>query len=352
MKNEESTREAVQDYYGNTLASSADLKTDACCSIDTIPDHVKSTLCDIHPEVSKKFYGCGSPIPDALEGLTVLDLGCGSGRDCFVISKLVGEKGKVIGVDMTDEQLKVASEHIPWHTEKFGYANPNVEFKKGLIENLAALGIEDNSVDLVVSNCVINLSPNKPEVLSEIFRVLKPGGELYFSDVFALRRVSEELRKDPVLHGECISGALYKEDFRRILGDLGCVDFRFVTERPLEILNPEIEKKLGKAKFVSSTVRAFKLDSLEDRCEDYGQVATYLGTIPEAASAFALDDHHLFETDRPMLVCGNTAAMLEDTRFKKHFKVQGDRSKHFGLFDCEPGAFVSLCDETTEGSCC
>ena len=352
MKNESSTREAVQDYYGKTLASSADLKTDACCSIDEIPDHVKSTLCEIHPEVSKKFYGCGSPIPDALEGLTVLDLGCGSGRDCFVLSRLVGEKGKVIGVDMTDEQLAVAFEHIPWHTEKFGYSKPNVEFKNGLIEDLSALGIEDNSVDLVVSNCVINLSPNKPQVLSEVFRVLKPGGELYFSDVFASRRVPEELRKDPILHGECISGALYKEVFRRILNDLGCVDFRFITERPLEILNPAIEKKLGMNEFVSSTVRAFKIESLEDRCEDYGQVATYLGTVAETPAAFQLDDHHLFEKDRPMLVCGNTAAMLEETRFKKHFKVEGDRSKHFGLFDCEPATFAATLGETSDGGCC
>ena len=348
MKNEESTREAVQDYYGKELSSSQDLKTDACCSIDAIADHVKKALSDIHPEVSKKFYGCGSPIPLSIEGCKVLDLGCGSGRDCYVISKLVGKNGQVTGIDMTEEQLDVASEHIPWHTEKYGYKKPNIEFKSGLIEDLKSAGIEDNSMDLVVSNCVINLSPNKPQVLSEIFRVLKPGGELYFSDVFSLRRVPEHLRKDPVLHGECISGALYKEDFRRLLLKHGCADFRTVTERPLEILNTEIENKLGDAKFVSSTIRAFKLDSLEDKCEDYGQVATYLGTIEESKKGFALDDGHYFEAGKPALVCGNTAAMLEETRFSKHFKVDGDRSKHFGIFDCGEKEITTV----EEGSCC
>jgi len=99
------TKESVQEYYGRTLASNEDLKTSACCSIDAMPTHLQPLLKTIHDEVHAKFYGCGSPIPLALEGQTVLDLGCGTGRDSYLLSQLVGPKGMVIGVDMTDEQV-------------------------------------------------------------------------------------------------------------------------------------------------------------------------------------------------------------------------------------------------------
>ena len=102
----------------------------------------------------------------------VLDLGCGTGRDVYMASYLVGEKGLVIGVDMTEEQLEVAQRHVTTQTERFGFAHPNVKFYHGYIEDLNALGIADNSIDAVISNCVINLSPNKEAVFAEIFRVL------------------------------------------------------------------------------------------------------------------------------------------------------------------------------------
>jgi len=177
----------------------------------------KQVLSKIHDEVLSKYYGCGSPIPPLEKGLVVLDLGSGTGRDCFVASAFVGETGKVIGVDMTEEQLAVANKHIEYHTKAFSLAKSNVEFKKGFIEDLKSIGIADNSVDVVISNCVINLSPDKQKVLSEVYRILKPGGELYYSDVFSDRRIPEELQKDKVLWGECLSGALYIEDFRRMM---------------------------------------------------------------------------------------------------------------------------------------
>lgn len=325
--------ESVKDYYGRVLQSSADLKTSACCLTEILPPHVIAALKNVHEEVKSRFYGCGSPIPPALEGMTVLDLGSGSGRDCYVLSQLVGASGRVIGLDMTDEQLAVARSTQGWHAEKFGFAN--TQFVQGYIEDLASAGITDASVDLVISNCVLNLSPDKPRVFREIFRVLKPGGELYFSDVFSDRRIPKPLAEDPVMLGECLGGAMYGEDFRRLLAAVGCHDARVVASSPLLINNPVLERQAGNIRFFSNTVRAFKLD-IEDRCEDFGQVATYLGTLPEAPHFFDLDDHHHFISGKPMLVCGNTADMVSRSRYGKHFKVTGDKRTHYGLFDCGP----------------
>lgn len=342
--------QSVKDYYGKVLQSSQDLKTSACCTAESMPVHLREILRDIHDEVKDKFYGCGSPIPHALEGKTVLDLGSGTGRDCFILSKLVGPKGQVIGVDMTDEQIAVAERHVDYHTKKFGYSTPNVRFIKGYIEDLEEAGIKSGSIDLVVSNCVINLSPSKERVFSEIFRVLKPGGELYFSDVFSGRRIPKELTRDSVLVGECLGGAMYTEDFRRMMSQLECHDYRLMSRSKITLLNAEIERMAGMIDFYSMTVRAFKL-KLEDRCEDYGQVAIYRGGISDSPNAFMLDDHHLFEKGKPQLVCGNTAAMLQSTRYGEYFEVIGDTSKHFGLFDCAPTDALKTSDESI-GSCC
>ncbi|MFQ5633675.1 MAG: methyltransferase domain-containing protein [bacterium] len=330
------TLKKVEEYYGQTLKGNDDLKTNACCSTESIPKDHREILKSIDDEILTKFYGCGSPIPLALEGKTVLDLGCGTGRDVYLVSKLVGPSGHVIGVDMTDSQLAVAQKYIDVQTQKFGYAKPNVDFRKGYIENLQKIGIEDNSVDVVISNCVINLSPDKERVFSEIFRVLKPGGELYFSDVFSDRRIPDKLKTDPVLYGECLSGAMYIEDFRRLLRQIGIPDYRTVSKARISLDDPKVEKKVGMIGFYSMTIRAFKFDSLEDICEDYGQVAIYSGTVPESPHSFVLDDHHEFFTGKPLLVCGNTASMLQETRFAEHFTIIGDRSTHFGPFDCSP----------------
>jgi len=345
------THDNLKDYYGKVLGHSDDLQTNACCcDDDSVPSEVKEALKLIHHEITDRFYGCGSPIPPLLQGKTVLDLGCGTGRDAYILSKLVGESGHIIGVDMTDEQLATARKHINHHTEAFGYARANIEFRQGFIEDLAGIGIADDSVDIVVSNCVINLSPDKDSVFREIFRVLKPGGELYFSDVFADRRIPKELRDDPVLHGECLSGAMYTEDFRRLLAKLGCPDYRQTSEAVVTIDNPELESRIGFARFTSVTVRAFKVDSLEDICEDYGQTATYKGTISGHPHHFDLDDHHRFHTGKSMPVCGNTAAMLGETRFADHFTVCGDHSTHFGPFDSSPAPESN--PATPKTSCC
>jgi ubiquinone/menaquinone biosynthesis C-methylase UbiE len=347
-----STQQALDDirnYYGSVLNSSSDLKTGACCSIDAMPAYLRGLLDDVHPAIKSRFYGCGSPLPPALGGMTVLDLGCGSGRDAYLLSRLVGERGRVIGVDMTAEQLQVARSHQQWHAERYGHASSNIQFVDGYIEDLAGCGLADASVDVVVSNCVLNLSPEKERVFGEIMRVLKPGGELYFSDVFADRRIPDALRRDPVLLGECLAGALYVEDFRRLMARAGCADVRKVAESAVPLFDAAVIAKIGMVNFRSITLRAFKLD-LEDRCEDFGQLATYLGSIPEHPHAFDLDDHHHFETGRPLRVCGNSFDMLAATRYAPHFRLSGDKSVHFGLFDCAPAGTSK--PPATTASCC
>ncbi len=351
MKSETSTLDSVRDYYGRVLKTNQDLKTSVCCTGESPAPRLREILKDIHPDVIARSYGCGSPIPPELAGKTVLDLGSGSGRDCFILSRLVGAAGRVIGVDMTPEQLDVARRHVDYHMAKFGFTKPNVEFLQGYIEDLNSLGIADDSVDVVVSNCVINLSPDKERVFAEIFRVLRPGGELYFSDVFADRRIPPQLAQDPVLLGECLGGALYMEDFRRLLARAGCPDYRVVSNSKLALTDPDVEQKAGMIGFHSLTVRAFKL-GLEDRCEDYGQIAYYLGTVADQPQRFVLDDHHVFETGRPQPVCGNTAAMLGRTRYAPHFKIIGDMSVHYGLFDCGPKNPVSIPAEAEPGGTC
>jgi ubiquinone/menaquinone biosynthesis C-methylase UbiE len=343
----------LKQYYGTILQKSTDLKTSACCCTDEkLSSAVKAAMSEINDEIITRFYGCGSPLPPLLKGCTVVDLGCGTGRDAYVASRLVGPSGYVISVDMTEEQLAVAKRNLDSQMKRFGYEQPNIDFRLGYIENLKALDIADNSVDVVISNCVLNLSPDKQSVFSEIFRILKPGGELYFADVFAGCRVPPQFHSDPVLHGECLAGAMYREDFRRLLRELGYNDYRVISSRLLELNSPEIKEKIGMIDFYSVTVRAFKLDCLEDICEDYGQAAIYNGTIDEWPHFFDLDDHHRFFTSKPMLVCGNTAAMLQQTRYGDHFSIHGDRSVHFGPFECSPGALRTNENPGAGGACC
>lgn len=325
----------VRAYYGTTLGSSADLATDACCADGPPPAHVVEALARVDDRVVARFYGCGHPIPTALEGCTVLDLGCGTGRDVYVLSQLVGPDGFVHGVDMTAEQLALAEETLDDHMARFGYAKPNVAFHRGYIEDLAALGIADASVDVVVSNCVVNLAPDKRAVLREAARVLKPGGELYFSDVVADRRLPPEVAEDPVLHAECLGGAPYEHDLLDAARAVGFADPRIVKRSPISVNRPDLARRVGTARFESLTLRLFKLPDLEPRCEDHGQVATYRGGMPETPHVVWLDDHHAFEAGRPERVCGNTAAMLSETRFAPWFDVT-PRGAHHGLFPCEP----------------
>lgn len=320
----------VQEYYGQTLQHSGDLKTSACCDISQVPEWLKPLLARIHPEVLSRYYGCGLVCPPLLEGCRVLDLGCGSGRDVSALAQLVGPTGEVIGIDMTEEQLGVAERHHQFHRNAFGY--DNVCFRHGYIERLDEVGLDAGSFDVIVSNCVVNLSPDKDAVLRGVHRLLKNGGEFYFSDVYADRRVPAAMRSDPVLYGECLGGALYWNDFLRLAQRNGFADPRLADDRPLAITDPSLAARTDNVRFFSATYRLFKLDGLESACEDYGQAVIYRGSIPEHTHRFVLDKHHDIETGRVFPVCGNTWRMLHDTRFRAHFDFIGDFNRHYGLF--------------------
>ena len=351
----------VQEYYGQTLAQSEDLKTNACCTVTTYPDPIKKLLSQIHDEVLMKYYGCGLTIPNELEGLRVLDLGSGAGRDCYLLSGLVGEKGSVVGVDMTEEQLSVARRHIPYHTEKFNYSEPNVEFREGHIEKLDEINLKDEEFDLIVSNCVVNLANDKEAVLREAFRVLKEGGEFYFSDVYCDRRIPTHLRDDKVLYGECLSGALYWNDFQNLAQKVGFTAPRVVEIHPITIENADVQKRVEGYTFTSVTYRLFKIAGLEPACEDYGQAVIYKGSMNDAPVRFTLDNEHTFEKDRVQTVCGNTYRMLNETRFQPHFDFIGSFEQHFGLYeDCgtspsdtsQTPSTSENSSDTSSGACC
>ena len=331
------TQEIVRRYYGQQLRSSADLRTDACCDAGAVPDALRPLLARIHPEVSSRTYGCGLVCPPLLEGCRILDLGCGAGRDVYLLAQLVGPNGAVVGVDMTPEQLAVARAHQAFQAEHFGFAN--VSFLEGTIERLEDLPLEPASFDVVVSNCVLNLSTDKGAVLAGVRRLLRPGGEFYFSDVYGDRRLPESLRSHPVLYGECLGGALYWVDFLRLARLAGFPDVRLVDHRPLGVGDADLAALLGEARFHAVTVRLFHLDGLEETCEDHGQAVVYRGSVPGQPHRLQLDAHHGFETGRVVPVCGNSFRMLAGSRFAPHFNCIGDASHHFGPF---PGCGAGL----------
>ena len=347
----------VQKYYGEMLEKTEDLKTSACCTVEAPPTYVTEALSLIHEDVSSRYFGCGLVLPEALSGMRILDLGSGSGRDCYVLSQLVGENGEVVGVDMTEEQLAIASEYAEYHANLYGFEKPNVAFHKGYIEKLDELPLEPSSFDLIISNCVINLSPDKAAVLRGAYRLLKPGGELYFADVYADRRVPAEVAGDPVLYGECLGGALYWNDFLNLAKDAGFPDPRLVASRGIDITDAGMKAAVRGMNFYSATYRLFKIPTLEAACEDYGQAVVYKGTIVHHLDELALDNHHVMSTGRVFPVCGNTYDILHQSRFSSHFDFVGDKSRHFGIF---PGCgtvipFDAVSEDTGEassGACC
>ncbi len=341
----------IKNYYGQVVQKTSDLKTDACCASKESLDHIGQVLNLINDEIKDKYYGCGSPIPLCLENLKILDLGCGTGRDCYVMSKLAGSDGFVYGIDMTESQIAIAKKHVGSQTEVFGYSKPNVKFILDYIENIAEF-FEKESLDLVTSNCVINLTEDKEVVFNNAYQVLKFGGEMYFADIYTDRRVPSEISKYPILRSECLGGALYYKDFERIARKVGFSDPRVVSKQAIDINNKEIEALVGNIKFYSITYRLWKFKGLEDGCEDYGHMAVYDGRIPQSPFKFELDNDHVFYRNKPERVCGNTALMLSETRFRQYFQVTGSFKEHFGAFGNCSNIEQDNADNSAGSNCC
>lgn len=344
QENVELLRSHLKEYYGRHLRAQTDLKQKACCT-----DEVKSRYSDIlkliPAEVKEKHYGCGCPVPDDnLKGLTILDLGSGAGVDAFIVSYLAGPEGFVHGIDMTPSQINLASQNANCVMKNFDFGKLNVAFHQEFIESADC--IPDSSIDLVISNCVINLSPRKDLVFGTIWRVLKEGGEFYISDIVSDRRLPEKIRNDEDLIAECLGGAEYENDLIDVIQDSGFLDPRIVSRREVQ------RDVLGEpCVFYSVTMRGFKFaEKLDRRCEDYGQIATYNGKLHTQQARFMLDDHHIFEAHRPTPVCRNTARMLTETRLSAYFNVTQPIA-HFGLFPCGPSA-SSRHIAASETSCC
>lgn len=220
----ENVRRAVRETYGDIAkraSRSCGCSADPCCAGETPGMPYDSTMLGYTeeelenvPEGSNMVLGCGNPqlFASIKPGETVLDLGSGGGLDCFLASKRVGEKGRVIGVDMTPEMLFKARENAVMG----GYGN--VEFRLGEIENLP---VADESIDVIISNCVINLSTDKPRVFREAYRVLKPGGRLAVSDVVATAAMSDEIRSDLKMYSGCVAGAVSVDELVKMLEQAG-----------------------------------------------------------------------------------------------------------------------------------
>ncbi|MDR3137245.1 MAG: methyltransferase domain-containing protein [Coriobacteriales bacterium] len=281
----------------------------------------------------RSFYGFYTPLPSVLSGCKVLLLGCGTGRDAFIASKLVGAHGSVLAVDTDAANIKTARSYSQEQMELFGRKHANIQFSCGYPEDMASFDAKDRSFDVVLLNYSFNLALDKKRVISEVWRVLRFGGELYLGALFANCRMSTTYLNDHQVRNRVVRGAVYLEDFRRWLRAAGWESFRYMEKRRVVIQDKHQAKELEGVDLTFRVIRAFKLDNLEDLCENYGQSAEYLGTMPGFNQFFDLDDKHRFYVDKPIRVCGNTCALVENTRFAQHFRIQGNRqNRHFGLY--------------------
>ncbi len=311
-------RKVVEEFYGK---AAEDPVEELCCPVQPEPED----LSHIPERVVERFYGCGSPISvsDIREGEVTLDLGSGAGIDVFISAKKVGPSGRAIGVDMTDPMLEVAEEARKTVAENLGY--DVVEFRKGFLEEIP---VEDSSVDLVTSNCVINLSPDKMRVFSEMWRVLKDHGRMVVADIVSDEEVPPQFRQDPRLWGECLSGSLMEEEFMAYLERAGFYG--------LQVLRKSFWREVEGHRFYSITVRGYKFEKKEG-CVYVGQTATYQGPFKGISD----EEGHWFPRGVPVEICTDTAAKLSNPPYEGLFVITH-------LEKSVPDSF-SCCDEN---SCC
>ncbi len=320
MRETDETREIVRDFYGNA----AEKPEENLCCPTAYPAEDTS---HIPLEVIDRFYGCGSPVTIAgiEEGETVVDLGSGAGIDCFIAARKTGASGRIIGVDMTDEMLKVANESKDVVSENLGYTN--VEFRKGFLEEIP---VETKSTDLITSNCVINLSSDKRKVFCEMWRVLKDHGRIVVSDIVSDREMPEQMKNDPQLLGECIAGSLTENQFLSSLEQAGFYG--------IEVLNKTYWKRIENIDFYSLTVRGYKFEKTAG-CVYIGQYAIYKGPFKVAID----EEGHVFTRNQPFEICTDTAKKLYRAPYSGMFVIIEPDGDTNGGYCCSPGDGNGCC---------
>jgi len=258
----------------------------------------------IPEEVLNISYGCGTPagLDTVRLGETVLDIGSGGGIDCFEAARRVGPSGRVIGVDMTDAMLEIARRNAPVVAHNLGYTSSNVEFRKG---HAAAMPVADNSIDLIISNCVINLAPDKQAVFREMFRILKPGGRFTISDIVADRAVPNYLIHDTVKWGDCLSGALQASAYMGEMVEAGFLGLHQIKHRPWQVIDG--------IHFLSLTFTGYKLQ-MEPTSGEAG-FATLRGPFRRVVD----ERRHHYEQGRPEPIDGEAARLLQAPPFHDLF---------------------------------
>ena len=336
MIKSQSTETIVRQQYAIGAKERADK---LCCPVEYESEYLKV----IPKEVIERDYGCGDPSRYLREGETVLDLGSGTGKICFIAAQIVGPKGKVIGVDMTDEMLEVARRNAPTVAERIGFAN--VEFRKGRIQDLA-LDLElldqqlkgnpitdaasflaadelaeelrvkhpliaSESVDVVVSSCVLNLvePKSKRHLFDEIFRVLKKGGRAVISDIVSDEEVPEEMQQDPELWSGCISGAFTEEGLLAAFEREGFYG--------IQILKRDLDpwRTVQGIEFRSMTIEAFK--GKQGECFERNQAVIYRGPFKEVLD----DDNHRMERGKRYAVCDKTYNLYKKAPYREFFEL-------------------------------
>ncbi len=291
-------RRMVRRFYGDAAEKPQE---DLCCPVQPSEDD----LAHIPREVVERFYGCGSPIDVAAlaPGETMLDLGSGAGIDVFRAAKRVGPTGRAIGVDMTDSMLEVAEEARVAVAKNLGF--DVVEFRKGFLEEIPA---PDRSIDLVTSNCVINLSPDKRKVLWEMWRILNDHGRMVISDIVSEEELPVHQRQDPRLWGECISGALTEEELLSYFERAGFYG--------IQVLSRSFWREVEGHRFFSVTVRGYKYEK-KAGCVYDGRFAVYKGPFKGVSD----EEGHWFPRNVPVEVCTDTAAKLERAPYRGMFLI-------------------------------
>ncbi len=291
-------RALVREFYGEAAEKP---NADLCCP--TRFDD--SEIGHIPKDVIERFYGCGSPVAaaDVKLGEVFVDLGCGAGIDVFIAAKKVGRQGKAIGIDMTGRMLAIARTNTSVVAAALGY--DVTDFREGFLESPP---VESKSADVVTSNCVVNLSPDKGKVFQETWRMLKDGGRTVIADIVSDREVPPTLKTNPDLWGECTVGALTEEAFLAALENAGFFG--------IEILKKTYWKSIEGFRFHSVTVRGWKLEKTAG-CKFVGQRAVYLG--PQKA---VIDEEgHTFPRGVPVEVCTDTAFKLRTPAYAGSFAV-------------------------------